>query len=51
MGICTDGAYSVSGCYGGLQALTRNKSTEALQAHCLIPMEALTSKDMDPAMK
>ena len=50
VGVCTDGARSMSGCYGGLQALIRSKSPNALWTHCIIHREALASKHLSPAL-
>jgi hypothetical protein len=50
VGVCTDGARSMSGCYGGLQTLIRNKAPETLWTHCVIHKEALTSKYLSPVL-
>jgi hypothetical protein len=50
VGVCTDGARSMSGCYGGLQALIRSKSPNALWTHCIIHKKALASKHLSPAL-
>ncbi|XP_046145958.1 SCAN domain-containing protein 3-like [Osmia bicornis bicornis] len=50
VGVCTDGARSMSGCYGGLQALIRSKSPNALWTYCIIHREALASKHPSPAL-
>ncbi|KAL4101100.1 hypothetical protein QTP88_012347 [Uroleucon formosanum] len=48
--VCTDGARSMSGCYGGLQALIQNKAPDALWTHCIIHREALASKYLSPEL-
>jgi hypothetical protein len=40
----------MSGCYGGLQALIRSKSPNALWTYCIIHKEALVSKHPSPAL-
>lgn len=50
VGVCTDGARSMSGCYGGLQAYIRTKAPEALWTHCIIHREALASKQLSPTL-
>ncbi|XP_068115052.1 zinc finger BED domain-containing protein 5-like [Hyperolius riggenbachi] len=50
VGVCTDGGRSMSGCYGGLQALVRNKAPDALWTHCVIHREALASKQLSPPL-
>ncbi|XP_075213767.1 zinc finger BED domain-containing protein 5-like [Lycorma delicatula] len=50
VGVCTDGARSLSGCYGELQALIRSKSPNALETHCIIHREALAPKHLSPAL-
>lgn len=50
VGVCTDGARAMSGCYGGLQALIRRKAPDALWTHCIIHREALASKFLSPAL-
>lgn len=50
VGVCTDGARSMSGCYGGLQALIQNKAPDALWTHCIIHREALASKYLSPEL-
>ncbi|XP_063786065.1 protein FAM200A-like [Pseudophryne corroboree] len=49
-GVCTDGGRSMSGCYGGLQALIRSKAADALWTHCIIHREALASKHLSPPL-
>jgi hypothetical protein len=44
VGVCTDGAHSMSGRYEGLQALIRNQAPDALWTHCVIHREALASQ-------
>jgi len=36
VGVCTDGARSMSGCCGRLQALIWSKASDALWTHCII---------------
>jgi len=50
VGVCIDGARSMSGCYGGLQALIRSKAPDAMWTHCIIHREALASKYLSPAL-
>jgi hypothetical protein len=50
VGVCTDGARSMSGCYGGLQAFIRSKVPETLWTHCVIHREALASKYLSPTL-
>lgn len=50
VGVCTDGACSMSGRYRGLQALIRNKVSDTLWTHCIIHREALASKYLRPAL-
>ncbi|XP_076372831.1 protein FAM200A-like [Tachypleus tridentatus] len=49
-GVCINGGSSMSGCYGGLQALKRSKALEALWIHCIIHREALASKYLSPSL-
>ncbi|XP_075223856.1 zinc finger MYM-type protein 6-like [Lycorma delicatula] len=49
VGVCTDGVRSMSGCYGGLQAVIRSKSPNALwtqrvsqKSACIKPSESST---------
>lgn len=46
VGVCTDGARSMSGCYSGLQALIRGKAPDAVWIHCIIHREALASQHL-----
>jgi len=50
VGVCTDGTRSMSGCYGGLQALIQNEANDALWTHCIIHGEALASKYLSPEL-
>ncbi|XP_067120060.1 zinc finger BED domain-containing protein 5-like [Centruroides vittatus] len=50
VGVCTDGGRSMSGSYGGLQALIRNKAPDSVWTHCIIHREALASKYMSPPL-
>ncbi|XP_067132430.1 protein FAM200A-like [Centruroides vittatus] len=49
VGVCTDGGRSMSGSYGGLQALIRNKAPDSVWTHCIIHREALASKAKTPS--
>ena len=49
VGVSTEGGRSISGCYGGLQALVRSKASEALWTHRIIHREGLESKHLSPA--
>ena len=40
----------MSGRYGGLQALIRNKAPNSLWTHCIIHREALASKHLSPSL-
>jgi hypothetical protein len=48
--VCTDGARSLSGRYGGLQALIQNQAPDALWTHCVIHREALASQYLCPLL-
>lgn len=50
VGVCTDGARSMSGRYNGLQALIRGKAPDALWTHCIIHREVLASKHLSPVL-
>lgn len=50
VGVCTDGARSMAGCYGGLKALIQKKAPLALWTHCIIHREALASKNISSAL-
>jgi hypothetical protein len=50
VGVCTDGARSMSGSYGGLQSFIKSKSPDALWTHCIIHIEALAAKYLSPAL-
>ncbi|XP_076325365.1 zinc finger MYM-type protein 6-like [Tachypleus tridentatus] len=50
IGICTDGGCSMSGCYGGLQALIRRKALDALWTYCIIHRDVLASKHLSPPL-
>ncbi|XP_075034451.1 zinc finger BED domain-containing protein 5-like [Mixophyes fleayi] len=49
-GVCTDGGRSMSGCYGGLQALIRSIAPDTLWTHCIIHREVLASKQLSPPL-
>lgn len=46
IGICTDGAQSMSGCKSGLQALAKRKAPRITWTHCMLHRAALVSKRM-----
>jgi hypothetical protein len=48
--VCTDGARSMSGRYGGLQAPIRNQAPDTLWTHYVIHREALTSQFPSPLL-
>ncbi|XP_075455233.1 protein FAM200A-like [Ascaphus truei] len=50
VGVCTDGGHSMSGRYGGLQALIRKKAPYSMWTHCIIHREALASKYLSPPL-
>jgi hypothetical protein len=50
VGACTDGARSMSGCYGGLQAFIQSKAPETLWTRCVIHREELVSKYLSPTL-
>jgi zinc finger BED domain-containing protein 5/7/8/9 len=50
VGICTDGARSMSGRFHSIQALVKQKSPQCIWTHCMIHREALASKDMSPGL-
>ncbi|XP_066982653.1 zinc finger BED domain-containing protein 5-like [Macrobrachium rosenbergii] len=47
VGLCTDGAQSMSGRHAELHALVREKAPNASWAHCLLHREALASSGMN----
>lgn len=47
IGVCTNGARWMSGCYGELEAVIRSKSPHAMWTRCIIHIEALASKLID----
>lgn len=46
IGICTDGAQSMSGHKTGLQALVKKKAPEVIWTHCMLHRAALVSKNL-----
>lgn len=46
VGICTDGARSMSGRFQSMQTLVKQKSSQCIWTHCMIHREALASKEM-----
>lgn len=50
VGICTDGARTMSGRFQSLQALVKQKSPQCVWTHCMIHREALASKEMSPGL-
>ena len=46
VGLCTDGARSMSGRHFGLQALVREKAPKAVWTHCMIHRQALASSSL-----
>ena len=46
VGICTDGAKTMSGNHQGLQALIKREAPEVIWTHCIIHREALASKEL-----
>jgi hypothetical protein len=48
MGLCTDGARSMSGIHRGLQALIPQKSPYVVWTHCILHRQALLSKHISP---
>ncbi|XP_029654887.1 protein FAM200A-like [Octopus sinensis] len=50
VGLCTDGAQSMSGNKSGLQALVKNRAPEIIWTHCMLHRSALVSKNMSPEL-
>lgn len=50
VGICTDGARSMSGRFQSIQALVKQESPQCVWTHCMIHREALASKEMSPGL-
>ena len=46
VGLCTDGARSMSGHKAGLQALVKKKTPDVLWTHCMLHRAALVSKNI-----
>ena len=51
VGICTDGALTMLGFQSGFIARIKQKSSNAVETHCIIHREALASKTLTAAMK
>ncbi len=50
LGICTDGAQTMAGKRGGLQALIKRVAPKAQWTHCIIHREALASRQLSPTL-
>ncbi|KFM58672.1 SCAN domain-containing protein 3, partial [Stegodyphus mimosarum] len=50
IGICTDGARSMSGRFQSMQALVKQQSPQCVWTHCMIHREALASKEISPGL-
>ncbi|GFT43673.1 SCAN domain-containing protein 3 [Trichonephila clavipes] len=50
VGICTDGARTMSGRFKSMQALVKQKSPLCIWTHCMIHREALASKEISPGL-
>ncbi|GFU35401.1 SCAN domain-containing protein 3 [Trichonephila clavipes] len=50
VGICTDGARTMSGRFKSTQALVKQKSPLCIWTHCMIHREALASKEISPGL-
>ncbi|GFS98912.1 SCAN domain-containing protein 3 [Trichonephila clavipes] len=50
VGICTDGARTMSGRFKSIQALGKQKSPLCIWTHCMIHREALASKEISPGL-
>ncbi|GFU07334.1 SCAN domain-containing protein 3 [Trichonephila clavipes] len=50
VGICTDGARTMSGRFKSIQALVKQKSPLCIWTHCMIHREALASKEISPGL-
>ncbi|GFY32647.1 zinc finger MYM-type protein 6 [Trichonephila clavipes] len=50
VGICTDGARTMSERFKSIQALVKQKSPLCIWTHCMIHREALASKEMSPGL-
>ncbi|GFX40134.1 SCAN domain-containing protein 3 [Trichonephila clavipes] len=50
VGICTDGARTMSGRFKSIQALVKQKSPLCIWAHCMIHRESLASKEISPGL-
>lgn len=51
VGICTDGAKSMTGCYAGFVAKAKSLAPKASWTHCCIHRQALVSKRMPDGLK
>ncbi|KAF8783319.1 Zinc finger BED domain-containing protein 5 [Argiope bruennichi] len=50
VGICIDGALSMSGRFQGIQAFVKQKSPQCVWTYCKIHREVLASKEMSPGL-
>ncbi|GFU72700.1 SCAN domain-containing protein 3 [Trichonephila clavipes] len=50
VGICTDGARTMSGRFKSIQALVKQKSPLCIWTHCMIHRESLASKEISPGL-
>ncbi|GFX18431.1 zinc finger MYM-type protein 6 [Trichonephila clavipes] len=50
VGICTDGARTMSGRFKSIQALVKQKSPLCIWTHCMIHKEPLASKEISPGL-
>ncbi|GFT69145.1 SCAN domain-containing protein 3 [Trichonephila clavipes] len=50
VGICTNGARTMSGRFKSIQALVKQKSPLCIWTHCITHREALASKEMSPGL-
>ncbi|GFX56512.1 zinc finger MYM-type protein 6 [Trichonephila clavipes] len=50
VGICTDGARTMSGRFKSIQALVKQKSPLCIWTHCMIHREPLASKEISPGL-
>ncbi|GFU99447.1 SCAN domain-containing protein 3 [Trichonephila clavipes] len=50
VGICADGARTMSGIFKSIQALVKQKSPLCIWKHCMIHREALASKEISPGL-
>ncbi|GFY12595.1 SCAN domain-containing protein 3 [Trichonephila clavipes] len=50
VGMCTDGARTMSGKFKSIQALVKQKSPLCIWTHCMIHRETLASKEISPGL-